>query len=66
MLCACKVLENYREWRDVTQPSVVRTAAVELDGVIATALEALATRAGGSSESAVPKLEDSLNTFNAP
>ena len=57
------LLSLARQGRDVTQPNVVRTAAVELDSVIATALEALATRAAGGSEPAVPELEDTLNAF---
>ncbi len=57
------LLSLARQGQDVTQPNVVRTAAVELDGVIATALEALATRAAGGSAPAVPELEDTLNAF---
>ena len=43
--------------------NVVRTAEVELDSVIATALEALATRVAGGSEPPVPELEDTLECF---
>ena len=57
------LLSLARQGRDVTQPSAARTAAVELDSVIATALEALATRAAGGSEPAVPELDDALNAF---
>ena len=57
------LLSLARQGRDNPQSAVVRTAAVELDSVIATALEALATRVGSGSESPVPGLEDTLNTF---
>jgi hypothetical protein len=57
------LLSLARQGRDIAQSNVVRTSAVELDSVIATALEALATRVGSGSESPVPGLEDTLNTF---
>ena len=57
------LLSLARQSPDVTQPSVIWTAAVELDGVIATALEALATRVAGGLEPPVPELENSLNVF---
>jgi multidrug resistance protein MdtO len=52
-----------RQGRDVTQPSAARTAAAELDCFIATTLEALAKRAAGDSEPAVPELDGALNAF---
>jgi Fusaric acid resistance protein family len=58
------LLSLARQSRDIAQSNVVRTAEVELDSVIATALEALATRAAGGSEPPVPELENSLNGFD--
>jgi len=57
------LLSLARQRRDVTHPNVVQAAAVELDKAMATALEALATRAAGGTEPAVPELEDTLNAF---
>jgi len=57
------LLSLARQGHDVTQPNVVRTTAVELDSVIAAALEALATRASGGSEPMIPELEKTLNAF---
>src|SRR4029434_9591930 len=57
------LLSLARQSREITQSDVVRTAEVALDSVIATALEALATRAAGGSEPPVPALEDALNAF---
>ena len=57
------LLSLARQSRDIAQSNVVRTAEVALDSVIATALEALATRAAGGSEPPVPALEDTLNAF---
>jgi hypothetical protein len=57
------LLSLARQGRDVTQPNVVRTAAIELDGVVATALVALSARAAGGSAPAVPELEDNLDAF---
>ena len=57
------LLSLARQSRDIAQSNVVRTAEVELDSVIATALEALAIRAAGGSEPPVPALEDTLNAF---
>jgi hypothetical protein len=45
------------------QPNAVQTAAVELDSVIATALEALSKHTAGGSEPPVPELENALNAF---
>ena len=52
-----------RQPRDIAQSNVVRAAEAGLDSLIATALEALAMRAAGGSEPAVPRLEDALNAF---
>jgi multidrug resistance protein MdtO len=49
--------------RDIAQPSAFRTAEVELDSNIATALDALAMRVIDGSELAVPQLDDPLNAF---
>ena len=57
------LLSLARQGHDVTQPNMVRTTAVELDSVIAAALEALATRASGGSEPMIPELEKTLNAF---
>ena len=57
------LLSLARQSRDIAQSNVVRTAEVALDSVIATALEALATRAAGGSAPAVPELENTLNAF---
>ncbi len=57
------LLSLARQSHDIAQSNVIRTAAVELDNVIATTLEALAIRAAGSSEAPVPALEDTLNVF---
>jgi fusaric acid resistance family protein len=58
------LLSLARQSRDIAQSNVVRAAEVELDSVIATALEALAMRAAGDSEPPVPGLEDALNGFD--
>ena len=55
------LLSLARQGRDVTPPYGVRTAVVELESVIATALQALETRAAGGSKPAVPELEDALH-----
>jgi len=57
------LLSLARHPRDVPQSSVVRTAEVALDSVIATALEALSKHTAGGSEPPVPALEDALNAF---
>jgi multidrug resistance protein MdtO len=55
------LLSLARQGRDVTPPHVVRTAVVELESVIATALQALEKRAAGGSDPAIPELEDPLH-----
>ena len=57
------LLSLARQSRDIAQSSVVRTAEVALDSVIATALEALSKRAAGGCEPPVSGLEDALNAF---
>jgi hypothetical protein len=57
------LLSLARQKHDVTQPYVVRIAAVELDSVIATALENLATRAARGSRPEVPNLEAMMDAF---
>jgi multidrug resistance protein MdtO len=57
------LLSLARQSREITQSDVVRTTANELDNAIATALEALATRAAGGSEPPVPELGYTLNAF---
>jgi multidrug resistance protein MdtO len=57
------LLSLARRSREILQPSVFRTAEVELDSNIATALEALGMRVTGSSELAIPQLDDALNAF---
>jgi hypothetical protein len=57
------LLSLARQKHDLTQPDVVRAAAVELDNAMATALQGLATRVAGGSEPAVPNLEDAMNAF---
>jgi hypothetical protein len=52
-----------RQGRDVTEPHGVRTAVVELDSAIATALEAVETRAADGSAPAVSELEETLQAF---
>jgi multidrug resistance protein MdtO len=57
------LLSLARQGRDLAEPSVFRAAEVDLDRNIATALEALAMRATGGSELAVPQIDDALNAF---
>jgi multidrug resistance protein MdtO len=57
------LLSLARQKHNLTHSDVVRAAEVELDSVIATALEALAMRAAGGSELPVPALGDALNAF---
>lgn len=57
------LLSLARQGRDIAQSNGIRTAAVALDSVIATALETLATCAAGGSESPVLGLENTLYTF---
>ena len=55
------LLSLARERHEVTQPNVVRAAAVELDDAMATGLLALATHVASGSEPAVPNLEDMMD-----
>ena len=52
-----------RHPRDVAQSNVVRTAEDALEGVMATALEALSKHTASGSEPTVPDLENALNSF---
>jgi hypothetical protein len=55
------LLSLARHGRDVTPPHEARTAVIELESIIATALQALETRAAGGSEPAVPELQEPLH-----
>ena len=57
------LLSLARQGQDIAEPSVFRTAEVDLDRKIATALEALAMRTTGGAELTVPKLDDALTAF---
>jgi hypothetical protein len=57
------LLSLARQGRNIDEPSLLRTAEVDLDNNIATALEALAMRTTGGAELTVPKLDDALTAF---
>ena len=57
------LLSLARQGQDIAEPSMFRTAEVDLDRKIATALEALAMRTTGSAELTVPELDDALTAF---
>jgi multidrug resistance protein MdtO len=57
------LLSLARQGQDIAEPSVFRTAEVDLDRKIATALQALAMRTTGGAELTVPKLDDALTAF---
>ena len=57
------LLSLARRGQDIAKPSLLRTAEVDLDNKIATALEALALRTTGGAELTVPKLDDALTAF---
>ena len=52
-----------RRGQDIAEPSLLRTAEVDLDNNIATALEALAMRTTGGAALTVSKLGDALTAF---
>ena len=57
------LLSLARQGQDIAEPSMFRTAEVDLDRKIATALEALAMRTTGGAELTVPELDDALTAF---
>jgi uncharacterized membrane protein YccC len=57
------LLSLARQKHDLAHSDVVRAAAVELDNAMATALQSLATRVAGNSQSTVPNLENMLDAF---
>ena len=57
------LLSLARRGQDIAEPSVLRTAEVDLDNNIATALEALAMRTTGGAEVPISKLDDALTAF---
>ena len=57
------LLSLARQRQEITDPSVVRAAAVELDDAMATALETLSRRVASDSPRTVADLEGMLRTF---
>ena len=57
------ILSLARERRDIAHSPAFETAAAELDGAVAAALEALAARASDSRETMLPRLAEPLNAF---
>src|SRR5262249_4769375 len=57
------ILSLARERRDLAPAPAVETAAAELDGAVAAALQALAARASHRRETMLPRLAEPLNPF---
>ena len=57
------LLSLARDKHDLAHSDVVRATAVELDNTIATALQSLATRVAGNSQSALPNLKNMMDAF---